>query len=265
MSQAATLLQTLLEGVAQAALFPRVNLLACQPISTLSKFNSSPPIKQLKSLFSDSQLDPRIGFNQVCKKAKVLNAKGSGDISITVTLPLTEQPCSSPQQAVLWFLLGLYHNQQETEELYARQVKPEGIVGTDFRQPGDLLLAVFLPLTGHSCTPRSPLLEFPLCSAPCSPLSTLHYPFSLFPLYLLCSVIYYYAFLTKSGGELLINRCLSLFMDQTQIAFTSRKKDFRLNFMTLRLDSYQKKITQKDGTLYTDNMAVPYRYSPNYW
>ncbi len=60
-----TLLQTLVEGVAQEGLFARVNLLACQPISTLSKFNSSPPIKQLKKLFSDAELDPRIGFNQV--------------------------------------------------------------------------------------------------------------------------------------------------------------------------------------------------------
>jgi hypothetical protein len=66
------------------------------------------------------------------RKARV-NAKGSGDISITVTLPLTEQPCTSPQQAVLWFLLGLYHKQQEIEELYARQAKPKGIAAQIFR------------------------------------------------------------------------------------------------------------------------------------
>eukprot|EP01126_Amoeba_proteus_P000287 TRINITY_DN10092_c0_g1_i4.p1 TRINITY_DN10092_c0_g1~~TRINITY_DN10092_c0_g1_i4.p1 ORF type:complete len:679 (+),score=137.53 TRINITY_DN10092_c0_g1_i4:559-2595(+) len=59
--------------------------------------------------------------------------------------------------------------------------------------------------------------------------------------------------------------CLDLFASQTQIAFTEMKKDFRLMFVQIRLDTIQNKITEKDGTVYTDGMHVPFRYSPNYW
>lgn len=62
---ARSVLDRVLEALSQQTLFTKINLLACQPVSTLSKFNSSAPITQLKRLFGEAFLEPRIGFNQV--------------------------------------------------------------------------------------------------------------------------------------------------------------------------------------------------------
>jgi hypothetical protein len=74
------LLQLIQDGLADEHLFPKINLSACHPVTSLYQLQKSAPMLALSGLFTDSQLDPRVGYNQ-----------GTGDLSITVIMPRDSQ------------------------------------------------------------------------------------------------------------------------------------------------------------------------------
>ncbi len=119
--QSEIIMDTVLQGLNVE--LSNINIAACLPVSSLQKLNSSPAVKTLVRLFTNAKLNPRVGFNQVGNVRKVTYySKGSGDISITIDLPGGDRASDlveSPEQAFLWFMLGLYSKQGEVETLYA--------------------------------------------------------------------------------------------------------------------------------------------------
>lgn len=76
---AAQVLQLVLDGLLKPDLFPVINLGACMPVSSLNSLQNSTPMKTLTAMYSEANLDPRVGYNQ-----------GSGDISVTIIMPRME-------------------------------------------------------------------------------------------------------------------------------------------------------------------------------
>jgi hypothetical protein len=74
------LLKLIRTGLSNDELFPKINLAACHPVTSLSQLQRSAPMQTLSGLFKDAQLDPRVGYNQ-----------GTGDLSITVIMPKAAQ------------------------------------------------------------------------------------------------------------------------------------------------------------------------------
>lgn len=94
------ILTLVLSGLAQPALFQKINLAACYPVSSLSRLQASTPMKALTALCADAGLDPRVGFNQ-----------GSGDVSISVVIPHMEQYTGT----------GMYVGVSQYLEMHARR------------------------------------------------------------------------------------------------------------------------------------------------